>query len=187
MLFVYALQGITPRRRQTFHQLHNRDANDLDILFRLLFVDPSVLNPVDNIQPLNCSTKNSMLPVQPGRFFRRDEELATIGVWARICHADCVWLIVLQTRKFIVKLLAPDRLAACTVAKRITGLNHKFADYAVKYDVVVVIVFSMCDEILNGLWCGIWKETNVNIAICGVNYCRIAGLYLLGLVFLLGC
>ena len=45
--------------------LHDFYVENFYILLGLLFVRPSVLNPMDDVQPLYGSTKNCMLIVEP--------------------------------------------------------------------------------------------------------------------------
>jgi hypothetical protein len=46
--------------------LHHRYANDLDVLFGLIFVSPYVLDLMYHIQPLRRSSEDRVLVIQPG-------------------------------------------------------------------------------------------------------------------------
>jgi hypothetical protein len=105
---------------------------NLDILFRLLFINPSVLDFVNDIQPLYCPSEYGVLIVKPWlpgasvssfasrevltySLFRGNKELASIRVRSRIRHAKCVWFIVLQATELILEFLTPDTLTPSTV------------------------------------------------------------------------
>ena len=104
------------------HPSNNRDANDLDILFRLLAINPHILNLMHDIQSLHRPAENRMFLIQPRRFLRRDEKLRAVRVGPRIRHTDRVRFVVLERREFIFKLMAPDAGAAGTVTEGIASL-----------------------------------------------------------------
>lgn len=82
-----------------------------------------------------------------------DEELAAIGVRPTIGHAQDASAGMLEARTdLIVKLLAPDGLAATSRARRIAGLKHKVDNDAVEDDVVVVASLCECRKVLACLW-----------------------------------
>jgi hypothetical protein len=55
--------------RVSFHSrlcnLHNLNIQNLNILLRLLLINPRILNLMNNIQTLNRPPKNGMLIIQP--------------------------------------------------------------------------------------------------------------------------
>lgn len=60
------LLGIKDSAISHFHyQLHDLNIENLDIFLRLLLEHPSVLNSVNHIKPLNCSSKDRMLIIKP--------------------------------------------------------------------------------------------------------------------------
>ena len=65
---------------------------------------------------------------------------------------------------FILKLLAPDRVAACSISFRTSCLAHKSLDYSMENQIVVIAVFSMCREILNCFGAFIGEEFAVDLA-----------------------
>ncbi len=74
-------------------------------------------------------------------------------MWSRICHAQDKRLVVGQVRaEFILKFVTPDGVAPCTIAFRVSGLNHETFDNSVEDQVVVVPIFGMCSEVLNRFW-----------------------------------
>ena len=165
----------TARAQRRKHQVIIRstldygDVNDFNILFWLLLKSASVFNAVDNIIPLIDSAKDGVLVVQPGRRHGGDEELTAVGIWPGISHTDSEWLVVLECAEFILELSAPDTLTTGTISKRVSTLNHKLADDSVEDGIVVITSLRMGDEVLNSLRSGIRVETNVDVAIGGMN------------------
>lgn len=49
------------------------------------------LNASDNAHPLNDSSKDNMLSVEVGGGNGGNEKLRSIGVWARVGHAQDAW------------------------------------------------------------------------------------------------
>lgn len=103
--------------------LQNLHINNLNILLRLLLIQPRILNPMHHIQPLHRAAKDRMFLIQPGRLLRRDEELGAVGVGARVGHADGIRLVVLERREFVGEFGAPDAFAAGAVAEGIAALG----------------------------------------------------------------
>ena len=64
--------------------------------------------------------------------------------------------------EFILKVLSPDALPAHASARRISALNHKIRDDAMKNQAVIVTVFGVRRKILDRLWSGVRKEENLN-------------------------
>jgi len=52
-----------------------------------------------------------------------------------------------------------------------------------EYDVVIIPIPCMGNKVLNSFGCSLWEQLDVNIAICGVDDCRVASLGLFGLLF----
>jgi hypothetical protein len=50
-----------------------------------------------------------------------------------------------------------------------THLNHKLADNAVEYDIVVIAVSCMSDKILDGLGRHVRKESDVDVPVSGMD------------------
>ena len=124
-----------------------------------------------------------MLPIQPRRLLRRDEELATVRVRPRIGHADRVRLVVFQRAELVLELAAPDGFAAGAVAERVAALNHELADDTVEDGVVVVAGFGVGDKVLDGFRGGFGEEAEVDVAVGGVQDGRGSGFVGLGVAF----
>ena len=116
-----------------------------------------------------------MLLVQPRRLLRRDEELAAVCIQARIRHAHRIRLIVLQRAKLVLEFAAPDRFAASAVAEGVATLDHEFANDAVEDGVVVIAVFGVGDEVLDGFGGGFGEEAEVDVAVGSMQDCGGAG------------
>ena len=68
-----------------------------------------------------CTT---YLVVEPGRGADCEEELAAVGVWAGVGHAERVGPVVAQARvQLVLELAAPDGLAAGADPGRVAGLQ----------------------------------------------------------------
>ena len=76
-----------------------------------------------SVQPdgVPCTT---YLVVEPGRGADCEEELAAVGVWACVGHAERVGPVVAQARvQLVLELPAPDGLAAGADPGRVAGLE----------------------------------------------------------------
>jgi len=117
-----------------------------------------VLDLVDDVVAFQNLAKDDVTAVQPRRLGRRDEELAAVGVLARVCHAELSRLRVLELEVLVGELLAVDGLparpcstsaqflAACLVPERLTvasgkvsALNHEVLDDSVEYAALISI------------------------------------------------
>jgi len=65
---------------------------------------------------------------------------------------------------FILKLLAPNRVTACSISFRTSCLAHKSLYYSMENHIFVIAVFSMCREILNSLGAFIGEKIAVDLA-----------------------
>src|SRR5215470_12863709 len=79
--------------------------------------------------------EDAVFVVQPGCRGNGDEELAPIGIWARVGHGEKAGLRVFQLRmEFIGELITRT---AASGAFRIAALNHEIGDDAVENGSVV--------------------------------------------------
>ena len=68
------------------------------------------------------------------------EELTGVSIGPVVGHRDNAPLVVPQvTDNLVLELMAPNTIASLTSAGRVTGLDHKAFDVAVKYASFVVI------------------------------------------------
>lgn len=64
-------------------------SNDLDLLQRpIVAVRLDEAHPLDKVHATLDSAKNRVFPVQPGSRRQSDEELAAVGVFAAVGHAQ---------------------------------------------------------------------------------------------------
>jgi hypothetical protein len=83
---------------------------------------------------------------------QRDEELAAVGAWAGVGHAECALAVVAKGRhEFILELGSVDGGATTTSTGRVTTLDHEALNDAVEDDVVVLAGRSKGGEVLAGL------------------------------------
>ena len=86
-------------------------------------MDLGILNLMHNIKPLIGAPKHCMFPVQPGCLLSRDKELRTIGIGSSICHANSVWLVMLEVGEFVFEFFAPYTLPSSSITQRIATLE----------------------------------------------------------------
>lgn len=67
--------------------------------------------------------------------------------------------------KLIFKRPTPYTLSARAVTQGITRLEHEFLDDSVKYDIVVISIFGVRDEVFDRLWCCIWEQLEVLVIV----------------------
>lgn len=83
-----------------------------------------------------------MLVVQVRCFFESYEELAAVGLWACVGHAQDAWF---RVREFGVELvlehLAKNALAPGSGSGRIPALHAEILDQSVKGESVIVAIF----------------------------------------------
>lgn len=78
---------------------------------------------------------------------------------------------MLQRRELVFKFPSPDTLATSSVTHWVTSLDHEFANYSVKYNVVVVAVSRMSNKIFNSFRSGFWKQSNADVTVCRMYDC----------------
>lgn len=97
------------------------------------------------------TSKNSVFPVKPWSRCECDEELAAIGIGARISHTEHTGADVLEARiNLIIELVTIDAGATTACTCRVACLHHKIRDNSVKNDVAVVAASSQGAEVFAG-------------------------------------
>lgn len=76
-------------------RLHLSTLRDNDILIRLVVRDAGILHHANEIHALDDAAKNNMLVVQKRRGGASNEELTSVGVWARVLDESRVMKLVL--------------------------------------------------------------------------------------------
>jgi hypothetical protein len=134
--------------------LHNTRLDNLDFLNWSVF-----RSSLDETHPFNGThsrlnpAKDCMFSIEPRRRRKRDKELRSIRVWARVGHAQDAGARVLQTWiDLVLKFLAKDGASSATGPCRIATLNHEVGDDAVEDGVVIVAATDEGGEIVAGLW-----------------------------------
>merc|ERR1719427_2245510 len=107
-----------------------------------------------------------MFTVQPRGLYCGDEELASIGVLACVCHTEPPFSVMFQFEVLIGKFLTVDRLASGTVPfSEISTLDHEVFDDSVELAVLVSESFfsgGECGEIIDSFWDSSSEKTDFN-------------------------
>jgi len=105
------------------------------------------------------------IPVYFARFRAVYKKLATVCVGTAVCTRDRAGDVDEVFVKFVVIILAPNALAAGSVAKRVTALNHEIIDDAVESDAVIVAGKRQRFKAVHGFRCGIREKAHANGAV----------------------
>jgi len=93
----------------------------------------NLLDNVHSVLPLH-GAEDDVLPVQPRRFGRAKEKLASVGVRSSVRHGQNSRASVLKDKVLIWEFVSVDRFAPSSVASReIATLAHEARDDAVKF------------------------------------------------------
>merc|ERR1712176_1117891 len=91
-------------------------------------------NLLDNVHSAVHNAEDDVLSVQPRRFFRAKEKLASVGVRSSVRHGQNSRASVLKDKVLIWEFVSVDRFAPSSVASReIATLAHEARDDAVKF------------------------------------------------------
>lgn len=111
-----------------------------------------------------------MFAVEVGRGAVGDEELAAVGVFAFVGHADDAAAGVRQRPvQFVGEGAAPDAGPAFARAGRVAPLQHEVADVAVEYHVPVVALLGQLHEVPDRARGEFREELEVEIAEAGLD------------------
>jgi hypothetical protein len=69
-----------------------------------------------DVETLDSPSEDGVLLIKPRGFLRRNEKLRPIRVGACIGHTNRVGFVVLERRKLVFELLAPDAFTSCAVS-----------------------------------------------------------------------
>merc|ERR1719343_367810 len=84
------------------------------------------LDRLHDIHAFGHLAKDDVLPIEPLRLDRAQEELGAIGVRTSIGHGQDARTCVLQSEVLICKLLTVDGLSACSIAcGEVSALAHE--------------------------------------------------------------
>jgi hypothetical protein len=104
--------------------------------------------PHDDVHARADSTEDCVLCVEPGRGGERDEKLAAVGVWPRICHGKNARARVLQfLLDFVLKLGAKNTFPAAASSSGIASLDHKIFNDTVKLNAIIVATATELGEV----------------------------------------
>lgn len=106
-------------------------------------------HPFDDGQTALDPPEDGMLPVEPRRRRKGDEELGAVGVGPRVGHAQDARAGMLQRGvNLVVELVAVDGGAAAPGARRVAALDHEVGDDAVEDGRGVVAALDEGGEVL---------------------------------------
>jgi len=105
-----------------------------DILLSGSALTADCFNLLDDVHSTLHFAEDDVLPVQPRRFGRAKEELASVGVRSCVRHGQNSRASVLKDKVLIWEFVSVDRFAPSSVASReIAPLAHEPRDDAVKF------------------------------------------------------
>lgn len=127
---------------------------DFDLLhWSVLLVCLDQAQLLDHLHSALDPAKDGVLAVQPWCRSERYEELGSVCIGSRVCHAENASARVLQCwGYFVLELLAIDGCAAPSGACGVTTLDHEVGYYAVEYEAVEVVTLGEGREVLACLW-----------------------------------
>merc|ERR1719330_175929 len=114
-----------------------------------------LLDLTDDLHALEHGPEDDVLAIEVGRLHSRDEELAAVGVFARVGHGELASTRVLEHEVLVLELLPVDRLATSAVALgEVATLDHEVLDHSVKLAPLVaeaLLASGQRAEVLGGL------------------------------------
>ena len=115
-----------------------------------------VLDRSHHIHSRNYLPEYGVLGIEETIVGHIDEELAAVGIRARIGHRDRTRLVAIVRMDLIGKLVAraagPPAVAQRIVfGKGVAALDHEILDHAVEFDVVVEVLARELHEIRDGI------------------------------------
>ncbi len=140
---------------------------------------------IDDMHSVDDFAKDGVAVVEPRGGFVGDKELATVGVWAGVGHAQDTGAIVCESGMKLVSefVSRPTR----SHAKRTTALDHKVLDDAVEGEAIVkrAVVLGLtgfgvkpflrscgkADKVGHGMGGLLLKEFDGEVAHAGVKVC----------------
>jgi len=149
-----------PQRLFTFLDRDLATIGDNDVFFRAIFkAGLNAFDLCDHIHALKDEAKDDVAIVEPRSLDGADEELGTIGVSTRVCHAQDTGTSVTKLEVLILETIPINGLAASTIAFcEVPALNHEILDYTMKFGSFVpeaLFPGSQCTEVLSGLGCSL--------------------------------
>jgi len=129
---------------------------DDDLLTGFAFLASHLLDRLNYVHSGGDASEDHVLAVQPGRFGRAKEELASVGVGAGIGHGEDAGSDVLLDEILVGELFAVDGLAAGAVAAgKVASLAHEAGNDAVEGGPRIaepLLPGAESAEVLTGFW-----------------------------------
>ena len=147
------------------------DADDLLIFDRAVTCTFfHTFESIDDIHAVDDFTEDGVVHVKPRSRYGGNEELTAIGAWACIGHGQQTWSVKREfSDALVLKVFAPDGLAATAGASWVATLDHEFFNDAVEDDAVVVAVFRVCAEVFASKWCDVVEQLEFDAALSGFD------------------
>lgn len=112
--------------------LERTTVSDGDLLLGFAAIGAEAFDRLDDVQTTCDVSEDDVLAIQPGSVSRANEELAAIGVRARIGHGHGSEAAMLELEVLIRELVAVDGLAArAVVVGEVAALQHEARDHTV--------------------------------------------------------
>lgn len=177
-----------------FRNLQFAAFSDFDRLLRLVArLLVHVLDLVDDLVALEHLSEDDVAAIEPGCDGSGDEELASVGVFARVGHAEHAFLAVLELEVLIGEFGAVDGLATgswvsqycvrrensiqrTVTVGEVTALDHEILDDTVEGRAFIskaLLASSQSTEVLSRFWGRLAVEANDDTANIIVAMCNV--------------
>lgn len=122
---------------------------------------------IHNVHTRGYLSEHRMASVQVRLWGVRDEELASVGVRARVGHRNHATVVLEGVLvELILELVARSATAR---ARGVSALDHKVFDHAVKGDFVVEPIIREEDEVVHRVWRVLGVKFEFNYALRGFH------------------
>jgi len=136
---------------------------DDDLLAGFAFLASHLLDRRNDVHSGGDASEDYVFTVQPGRFGRAEEELASVRVGAGIGHGEDAGSDVLLDEILVGELFAVDGLAAGAVAAgKVASLAHEAGNDAVEGGPRIAEPLLPCAESAEVL-AGFWNDVSVQL------------------------
>lgn len=104
-------------------------------------------------------------------FTKCDEKLTIVCIFAAICHSEHSSSSEFQSlMKLVLKRCPINGLATSSSSSRVSTLNHKPRDHAMKNGAIIVAIKCQLYKIATSKWCFFGPKFNLYFSVRGSHY-----------------